>query len=27
MQPEWQEGTANAFICAHCGFIHTFLIH
>jgi hypothetical protein len=27
MQPEWQEGTANAFICAHCGFIHTVLVH
>ena len=27
MQPEWQEGIANAFICAHCGFIHTVLIH
>jgi hypothetical protein len=27
MQPEWQEGTANAFICAHCGFIHSFVTH
>lgn len=27
LQPEWQEATANAFICAHCGFIHSFVTH
>ncbi len=25
MQPEWQESVADAFLCAHCGFIHGFL--
>jgi hypothetical protein len=27
MRVDWQEAISQAFICAHCGFLHEFLTH
>lgn len=27
MRVDWQEAVSQAFICAHCGFLHEFITH